>query len=86
MSAACVISIIIDAPAVSCTPKQIDLQAFLLLQLPYRVSVLLLISGCKLVSRNQTHFIFSFYLGAGRIESGDSVSTVLRQHPKKIVG
>ena len=26
MSAACVISIIIDAPAVSCTPKQIDLQ------------------------------------------------------------
>ena len=27
-SAACVISIIIDAPAVSCTPKQIDLQAF----------------------------------------------------------
>ena len=27
-SAACVISIIIDAPAVSYTPKQIDLQAF----------------------------------------------------------
>ena len=29
------------------TPKQIDLQAFLLLQLPYFVSVLLLTSGCK---------------------------------------
>ena len=28
LSAACVISIIINAPAVSCTPKQIDLQAF----------------------------------------------------------
>ena len=28
VSAACVISIIIDAHAVSCTPKQIDLQAF----------------------------------------------------------
>ena len=27
-SATCVISIIIDVPAVSCTPKQIDLQAF----------------------------------------------------------
>ena len=26
--AACVIKIIIDAPAVSCTAKQIDLQAF----------------------------------------------------------
>ena len=38
----CVISIITDAPAVSCTPKQIDLQAFLLLQLPYCVSMLLL--------------------------------------------
>ena len=36
-----------DAPAVSCTPKQIDLQAFLLLQLPYCVSVLLLTSGFK---------------------------------------
>ena len=31
----------------SCTAKQIDLQAFLLLQLPYCVSVLLLTSGCK---------------------------------------
>ena len=47
VSAACVINIIIDAPAVSCTPKQIDLQAFLFLQLPYCVSVLLLTSGCK---------------------------------------
>ena len=27
-SAACVISIIINTPAVSCTPKQIDLHAF----------------------------------------------------------
>ena len=31
----------------SCTPKQIDLQAFLILQLPYRISMLLLKSGCK---------------------------------------
>ena len=31
----------------SCTPKQIDLQAILMLQLPYCVSVLLLTSGCK---------------------------------------
>ena len=31
----------------SCTPKQIHLQAFLLLQLPYCVSMLLLTSGCK---------------------------------------
>ena len=39
---------IIDVPAVSsCTPKQIDLQAFLLLQLPYCVSVLLLTNRCK---------------------------------------
>ena len=36
-----------DVPAVSCTPKQIDLQATLLLQLPYCVNVLLLTSGCK---------------------------------------
>ena len=50
-SAACIISIIIDALAVSCTPnKQIDLQAFLLLQLPYCVSVLLLTSRCKLAA------------------------------------
>ena len=28
ISCACVISIIVNAPAVSCTPKQIDLQAF----------------------------------------------------------
>ena len=31
----------------SCTPKQIDLQAILLLQLPYCVRMLLLTSGCK---------------------------------------
>ena len=31
----------------SCTLKQIDLQVFLLLQLPYCVSVLLLTSRCK---------------------------------------
>ena len=31
----------------SSTPKQIDLQAFLLLQLPYCVIMLLLTSGCK---------------------------------------
>ena len=31
----------------SCTPKQIDLQVFLLLQLPYCVSVVLLTSRCK---------------------------------------
>ena len=36
-----------DAPAVSCAPKHIDLQAFLLILLPYCVSVLLLTSGCK---------------------------------------
>ena len=45
-SATCAISIIINAP----TPKQIDLQVFLLLQLPYCVSVLLLTSGCKLAA------------------------------------
>ena len=49
-SAACVIILFIYAPAVFCAPKQIDLQAFLLLQLPYRVSVLLLTSGCKSVA------------------------------------
>ena len=36
-----------DVPAAPCTPKQIDLQVLLLLQLPYCVSVLLLTSGCK---------------------------------------
>ena len=46
MSATCLISIIIHV----CTPKQTDLQAFLLLQLPYCVSVLLLTSGCKLAA------------------------------------
>ena len=34
----------------SCTPEQIDLQVLLLLQLPYRVSVLLLTSGCTSVA------------------------------------
>ena len=34
VSAACAISLLMNAPAVSCTPKQIDLEAFLLLQLP----------------------------------------------------
>ena len=45
-----IVYVIMDAPAVSCTPKQINLQAFLLLQLPYCVSMLLLTSGCKLVA------------------------------------
>ena len=51
-SAACVISIIINVLACcqSCIPKQIDLQAILLLQLPYCVSMLLLTSGCKLAA------------------------------------
>ena len=54
--AACVISIIIDAPAVSCTPnKQMDLQAFLLLQLPYCVSVLT--SRCKSAAVQYKHVI-----------------------------
>ena len=52
MSATSVINIIIDAPAIHiivqllklCTPKQIDLTSVLLLQLPYRVSMLLLTS------------------------------------------
>ena len=30
-----------------CTPKQIDLQVILLLQLPYCVRMFLLTSGCK---------------------------------------
>ena len=46
-SADCVINIIINAPTVSCTREQIDLQAFSLLQLPCCVSVLLLTSACK---------------------------------------
>ena len=48
-----VISIISDAlvdVCQSCTPKQIDLQVILLLQLPYCVSVLLLTSRCKLTA------------------------------------
>ena len=41
----------------SCTPKQIDLQAILLLQLPYCVSVLLLTSGCKsAAAQYQRHY------------------------------
>ena len=44
------INLLHHAPAVSCTPKQIDLQAFLLRQLPYCVRVLLLTSGCKLAA------------------------------------
>ena len=67
-SAACVISMIILAPAVSFTPKKIDLQAFLLLQQPYCVSVLFLTSGCKsafalykrLVWRDQTLSAYAF--------------------------
>ena len=51
-----VISIIIDAPAVSCTPKQIDLQAVFLLQLPYCVSVLLLTSRCKSAAAQYKHY------------------------------
>ena len=43
----------------SCTPKQIDLQAILLLQLPYCVSVLLLTSGCKLAA---TQYKCCYYL------------------------
>ena len=58
-SATCVISIITNVPAVSCTPKQIDLQAFLLLQLPYCVSVLLLTSRCKLAA---TQYKCRYYL------------------------
>ena len=50
-SAACVISIISSMRLLwlcrSCTPKQIDLQVFLLLQLSYCVSVLLLTSRCN---------------------------------------
>ena len=48
VSRLCIISIIIDGLLCrSCTPKQIDLQAILLLQLPYCVIMLLLTSGCK---------------------------------------
>ena len=39
----------------SCTPKQMDLQAILLLQLPYCVSVLLLTSGCKSTAAQYKH-------------------------------
>ena len=58
-SAVCVISIIIDVPAIAiayamvssecCTPKQIDLTSlFGTIQLPYCICVLLLTSRCKL--------------------------------------
>ena len=46
------------APAVSCTPKQIDLQAFLLLQLLYCVSVSLLTSGCKSAAAQYKHHYY----------------------------
>ena len=39
----------------SCTPKQIHLQAILLLQLPYCVSTLLLTSGCKSAAAQYKH-------------------------------
>ena len=39
----------------SCTPKQIHLQAILLLQLPYCVSVLLLTNRCKLAPAQYKH-------------------------------
>ena len=55
-SAVCVINIMIDAPAVSCTPKQINLQAFLLLQLPYCVSMLLVTSRCKSAAGYKRHY------------------------------
>ena len=42
----------------SFTPKQIDLQAFLLLQLPYYVSMLLLTSGCKLSAAQYKHHYY----------------------------
>ena len=47
-SATCVISIIIHAPAVEVVHRnKFVYKRFLLLQLPYCVSVLLLTSGCK---------------------------------------
>ena len=39
----------------SCTPKQTDLQAILLLQLPYCVRMLLLTSGCKSAAAQYKH-------------------------------
>ena len=47
----------------SSTPKQIDLQAFLLLQLPYCVSILLLTSECKIgtCTMQMRYHIAGFY-------------------------
>ena len=42
----------------SCTPKQIHLQAILLLQLPYCVSMLLLTSGCKSAAAQYKQLLF----------------------------
>ena len=42
--------IIINASAVSCTPKQIDLQAFFVTTAALSCHVLLLTSGCKLAA------------------------------------
>ena len=46
----------------SCPPKQIDLQVFLLLQLPYCVSVLLLTSGCKSAPAQYKRAVISWRL------------------------
>ena len=53
----------------SCTPKQIDLQAILLLQLPYCVSMLLLTSGCK----SDTNAIIILGMGKTVREAGVGV-------------
>ena len=53
-SAACVISIIIDAPAVSCTPKQIDLQAFFV-----TIHSCLIVTGLLLTSRYKSAAAYS---------------------------
>ena len=46
----------------SCTAKQIDLQAFLLLQLPCCVSMLLLTSGCKSAAAQYTNAVIIWRL------------------------
>ena len=60
----CVLNTTIDTPAIAyillsyqcCMPKQIDLTSvFVTIQLPYSVSVLLLISGCKSVPAQYTN-------------------------------
>ena len=69
-SVICVISIIIDAPAIAqpwlvvnllmltCTPKQIDLTSiFITIQLPYCVSVLLLTGQCKSAPAQYTNIV-----------------------------